>query len=307
MNKKFDLSGAMTTPFYSTESSVYDRTLPEIPYKIRTSSNSDPTLPSRVLDVTTEIKDWVNRGEEFIYPIYKDPITGKYYEDQGNIPLNWSTFQEVSPSDFHKSDYIGGSKRDVGYKTLSRIPGLKNYIVQLSKNYNINPNVFIQRLINEGYLQDIAFNYNHNVPPHKENEYWNSITDKPVSGFESLGLDTFVDHLNQGHLSLRKPIKFTPKEIYNEDNTSNKYTSAHFNNLYDALEAKAAMIEYLTKLGKQKGLSDTDLDYWVNAAYNMGENHRDLNDMEYVRKQYSFKPFLKNGGCLYLKKYNYGR
>ena len=194
-----------------------------------------------------------------------------------------------------KRDYIGGNKRDVGIKVINKVPGLKDEILKLSKTYGISPNVFTNRLINEGWIQDVAYGYNRASSKNQKEYRWNIMNDS-VSGFGSLGLDTFGNHHKAGHLNLRRDIKYKDTFNTNEDGTGRVYNSAIFDNMYDALEAKAAMIEYFTKLGKNKGHGGSDLDAWVNAAYNMGEYHKDLNNMDYVRQKYGVKPYYRYGG-----------
>ena len=220
-----------------------------------------------------------------------------YMQYKGYEPLNYDELRKMLP----KRDYIGGSKRDVGIKVINKVPGLKNEILRLSELYGISPNVFTQRLINEGWVLNKAASYNRSSVTEQKNYNWDKMNN-PVDGFIELGLDTFGDHHKAGHLNLRRDIKYSDRFTTNEDNTGRLYNSANFDNMYDALEAKAAMIEYLTKLGKEKGHSGSDLDAWVNAAYNMGEYHKDLNNMNYVRRKYSIKPYYKYGGEMKNKK-----
>ena len=316
-NKDWEL-GKIETPFWTApkkEVTIYDRLVPQpkVP-GIRTRDRDyDTKLPEDVTDITKLVKDGDYRLYEYDeFPAFADPETGKYYISGEIIDkrypfgpvfypkfvddsdLNLSGFKKLPnlKGVLPKRDYIGGSKREVGLKVLNKLPGIKDYILKLSDTYNINPNVFIQRLINEGYLQGIAKDYNYGTVKNQKAFNWQSYVDNEIVGRDQLGMDTFGDHYNAGHLNLRREIPFQPIIRPNEDETGNEYTSGIYNNLYDALEANAAMFEYFTKLGKQRGLQGSDLDYWVNAAYNMGENHKDLNNIDYIRKRYSFKPFL---------------
>lgn len=220
-----------------------------------------------------------------------------YMQYKGYEPLNYDELRKMLP----KRDYIGGNKRDVGIKVINKVPGLKNEILRLSEVYGISPNVFTQRLINEGWVQDQASFYNRSSVEEQKNYNWDRMN-YFVDGFNTLGLDTFGDHHKAGHLNLRRDIKYDNNFTTNEDGTGRVYNSADFDNMYDALEAKAAMIEYLTKLGKNKGHSGSDLDAWVNAAYNMGEYHEDLKNMDYVRRKYNVKSYYKYGGQMKNKK-----
>ena len=264
------------------------------------------------------INDRVTEGEYDLYPISKNSRYNKnnfykkndeivydsnwdsksdYMQYKGYEPLNYDELRKMLP----KRDYIGGSKRDVGIKVIDKVPGMKDEILRLSELYGISPNVFTNRLINEGWVQDQAKFYNMASAKNQKNYNWDRMNDF-VDGFNTLGLDTFGDHHKAGHLNLRRDIKYDDHFTTNEDDTGRIYNSADFDNMYDALEAKAAMIEYLTKLGKNKGHSGSDLDAWVNAAYNMGEYHEDLKNMDYVRREYRVKPYYRYGGEMKNKK-----
>jgi hypothetical protein len=122
--------------------------------------------------------------------------------------------------------------------------------------------------------------------------------DDEINGYGDLGLDTFGDLHKKGRLNLRRNINYTDDYHTNEDGTGRVYNSAIFQNAYDALEAKAAVFEYFYKLARQRNIPEEDLTAYVNAMYNMGPYHRDLNNMNYVRRKYSVTPYFKSGGVL---------
>ena len=122
--------------------------------------------------------------------------------------------------------------------------------------------------------------------------------DKTIDGFDFLGLDTFGDLLKSGKLNLRRNIDYQDSYRQNEDGTGRVYNTGIFQNAYDALEAKAAVFEYFYKLARQRNIPEEDLTAYVNAMYNMGPYHRDLNNMNYVRRKYSITPYFKSGGVL---------
>ena len=281
--------------------------------KFETFFNNEDYDPNIV-----SINDRVTEGEYDLYPISNNSRYNKnnfykkndeivydsnwdsksdYMQYKGYEPLNYDELRKMLP----KRDYIGGSKRDVGIKVIDKVPGMKDEILRLSELYDISPNVFTNRLINEGWVQDQAKLYNMASAKHQKEYNWDRMNDF-VDGFNALGLDTFGDHHKAGHLNLRRNIEYDDHFTMNEDDTGRTYNSADFKNMYDALEAKAAMIEYLTKLGKKKGHTGSDLDAWVNAAYNMGEYHKDLNNMDYVRRKYGVKPYYRYGGQMKNKK-----
>ena len=214
-------------------------------------------------------------------------------------------FTEVPYSEIRKMlpkrDYIGGTKREVGIKTIDKIPGLKDTILNLSKTYGISPNVFTNRLIHEGWIQQIANDYNYTLPIYQKDYAWDQIMNNYVDGFNSLGTDTFGNLHKEGKLNLRRNFDYEDNIRENEDGTGREYNAGEYHNAYDGLEAKAAILEYLTKMAKQRNIADDDLDAYVNAMYNMGQYHKDLNDMDFVRKEYGFKPYYKLGGTHKMK------
>ena len=195
-----------------------------------------------------------------------------------------------------KRDYIGGDKRAVGIQLINKIPHLKDTILTLASQYGISPDLFAQRITNEGWLQNVAKDYNRASVAEQKTFPWKDYMDNEISGYNQLGLDTFGDHLKAGDLNLRRNFEYRDTYQSNEDDSGNVYNSGDFNNAYDALEAKAAMFEYFTKIAKKRNIAEEDLNAYVNAMYNMGPYHKDLNNMDYVRREYGVKPYFKLGG-----------
>lgn len=310
--KEFKL-GEINSEFYTPqEETFYEKTLPPIPYRARQESrdyniilkhDEYTGLPQGFVDITDDIKN----GETYLYNypfkgIYHDPTNNRYYADKypAKGEMNLSAFTKYDLDQFRKllpkRDYIGGDKRDVGIKMINKLPGLKDTILSLSNQYGISPDVFAQRLSYEGWLQQIAGVYNTASVAEQKTFPWQDYMDNAVSGFGQLGLDTFGDHLKAGDLNLRRDFKYRDTYQPNEDKTGNIYNSGEFNNAYDALEAKAAMLEYFTKIAKKRNIPEEDLDTYVNAMYRMGEYNDRLKDSAYIKEQYSFKPYFKLGG-----------
>lgn len=292
------------------EKSLYDKAFPNIPLR-PVRENKYTKQPLGFYNIDEDIKN----GQDYLYnnvhnDIYYKDNDGKYYihknyynHETGNI--NSEEFTKVSYNEIRKllpkRDYIGGSKKDVGIKVINKIPKLKETILNLSKQYGISSDLFTQRLINEGWLQNIAMDYNNSTAKNQETFAWGDYMDNEISGYQQLGLDTFGNHLDAGHLNLKRNINFTDTYQINEDGTGHVYKSANFLNAYDALEAKAAMLEYFTNIAKKRNISKEDMNAYVNAMYNMGEGNDDLNNMDYVRKQYSVDKYFKLGGKINIK------
>lgn len=291
----------------SKEEELYEKTVPEIPYRpINYSYYPQWNIFAHGFkNINQEIED-------SSIDLYFDK-KATYYKDNGDNyyrfnhtgdsgVINPENFKEVPYSEIRSKlaarDYIGGDKRDVGIKVIEKIPNLKETIIKLADLYNISKDVFTQRLINEGWLQQIAYDYN-TVSPNEQKIFdWNSIMNDPVYGQSQLGLDAFGDYFKAGKLNLRRNINFEDVFGQNEDKTGRKYNSANFKNAYDALEAKAALFEYFTKIAKERNIPEADIDAYVNAMYNMGPYHDDLNNMDYVRRTYGVTPYFKLGGIL---------
>ena len=291
----------------SKEEELYEKTVPEIPYR-----PIDYRYYPQWNIFAHGLKNINQEIEDSSVDLYSDK-KATYYKDKDNNyyvfnhtgdsgVINPENFKEVPYSEIRGKlaprDYIGGDKRDVGIKVIEKIPNLKETISKLSDLYNISKDVFTQRLINEGWLQQIASNYNSAGPNEQKNFDWNSIMNDPVYGQSQLGLDTFGDYFKAGKLNLRRNINFEDVFGQNEDKTGKEYNSANFKNAYDALEVKAAVFEYFTKIAKERNIPEEDIDAYVNAMYNMGPYHNDLNNMDYVRRTYSITPYFKLGGIL---------
>ena len=321
--KEFKL-GELNSTFYTPkEKTFYEKTLPKVPYMPREELATLEKIPNSIftkkvyqgipegfVDITEDVKN----GERYLYSypfntIYQDLSSNKFYADKysSHGVVDTSQLKKYTIDEFRKllpkKDYIGGTKREVGIKIIDKLPGLKDTILSLANQYGISPDVFAQRLIYEGWLQQIASDYNRSSVANQKTFPWQDYMDNEVSGYGQLGLDTFGDHLKAGDLNLRRNIDFVDTYNTNEDGTGNKYNSAMFSNAYDALEAKAAMLEYFTNIAKKRNISEEDMNAYVNAMYNMGEYHKDLNNIDYIRKQYSFKPYYRLGGkhSIYIK------
>ena len=242
------------------------------------------------------------------YKFFKDKNNNKYYaldafyNTTGNINEN---FEELSYDNIRKllpkRDYIGGGELETALKAIEKLPGIKDYIKTKSEEYGVNPNNVLHRILQEGFASKLAGQYNKSSVKDQLNFPWQDYIDNEVSGYFDIGLDTYMDNVKKGNVKPRRELKFVETYQPNEDGRSVKYNSADFINLYDAIEAKIAFMEYLTKLGKERGFEGNDLKKFVNGAYNMGEfRNQKLNDPEYMKK-YDFKDYYKLGGMKQFK------
>ena len=305
---------------FTPEQEFIDKAKPTVPYLPLLYDRYDwktkqyvkvPIDSSDIHDITDDIRDgdshWYDSSVSDAYSFFKDKNTNRIYRvwvspDKLHGTINEDNFEQID-HDYIKTllpkrDYIGGTKKDVALKIIDKVPNLRDTILSLASKYGISADLFAQRIGNEGWLQQIARRYNTSSAADQKTFAWQDYMDNEVDGFESLGLDTFGNLHKEGKLNLRRNIDYVDNYITNEDGTERKYNSAIFQNAYDALEAKAAMFEYFTKIAKQRNIPEEDLNAYVNAMYNMGPYHKDLNNMDYVRRTYQVTPYFKLGGIL---------
>lgn len=322
--KEFKL-GEINSEFYTPQEKTISEQLYPNPPKAPLSYDM-PFLKENIPYTEYEIEDITDRisqGDVRLYPydyrlnlnsygheydtkseFYKNKDTNRIYA----VPIKYAHHGHYNDKDFEKltydniramlpkRDYIGGDKRAVGIQLINKIPHLKDTILTLASQYGISPDLFAQRITNEGWLQNVAKDYNRASVAEQKTFPWKDYMDNEISGYNQLGLDTFGDHLKAGDLNLRRNFEYRDTYQSNEDDSGNVYNSGDFNNAYDALEAKAAMFEYFTKIAKKRNIAEEDLNAYVNAMYNMGPYHKDLNNMDYVRREYGVKPYFKLGG-----------
>ena len=97
----------------------------------------------------------------------------------------------------NKIRYISPMDKDKNktrINTLSRMPGLKQEISTLAKEYNVDPRLIAYRLGHEGYLDEIAramHDFKKDIDIHDKD-----LKHLHIKSFSNLGLDNSFDHLN---------------------------------------------------------------------------------------------------------------
>ena len=103
------------------------------------------------------------------YRYFRDPQTGDIYSDSmpSNNSLNFDKVELLPSSEivkmYPKRDYIGGTPSEARLKALNKIPGLKDYIKNISIKYNVDPNLLLHRFLKEGYLDKQLQEYNNHI------------------------------------------------------------------------------------------------------------------------------------------------
>lgn len=205
---------------------------------------------------------------------------------------------EIGQKHLKQRNYIGGKPDEARRKALNMMPKVKSHIEQLAKTYGIDKDVLTHRFIREGWVDNAIKEYN-NSNSLKQKEFFDKAVLKGVNGFESLGLDDAATLIDKGKYNLRKELPFWV--IDGENEKGRKVWSIYAHDLYDALEFKAADMEYRQNELRKRGISEEDINTYLNAAYNMGLYHKDLNNKDYINKNYKVPNYYKLGGMKQFK------
>lgn len=205
---------------------------------------------------------------------------------------------EIGQKPLKQRNYIGGKPDEARRKALNMMPKVKSHIEQLAKTYGIDKDVLTHRFIREGWVDNAIKEYN-NSNSLKQKEFFDKAVLKGVNGFESLGLDDAATLIDKGKYNLRKELPFWV--IDGENEKGRKVWSIYAHDLYDALEFKAADMEYRQNELRKRGISEEDINTYLNAAYNMGLYHKDLNNKDYINKNYKVPNYYKLGGMKQFK------
>lgn len=193
-----------------------------------------------------------------------------------------------------KLDYIGGDEKSRYLTFLSKSPKFTNKVDSLSRVYNINPDIMYERLGQEGLLDRDIELYNEYSTAEEQKGFIDSILDRPVNAFSHLGLDTAGELLNKGLLDMRwQDENLGYSNITATNEKEQPVQTVDVPNLESGLEIKAAVLEYITKMMKERypNASDFEIDTLVNGAYNLGQYHKDLKDVDYIFTRYNVSPW----------------
>ena len=139
--------------------------------------------------------------------------------------------------------------------------------------------------------------YNDSIDTADQKDFFSKIANAEVSGFGDVGLDDAGTNLLEGKYTLKNPNVTWESE--NDTNEKGRdVTSLVTKNLWDALEIKAAEMAYRQRELAKRGITG---DAYVNAAYNLGLNHKDLNNKDFIEKTYSVPTYYSIGGPIHIK------
>lgn len=155
-------------------------------------------------------------------------------------------------------------------RVFSNMPGFMQVVSDMAKEYNISPNLILNRLAKEG-LPDYLMN-------------GNSLYDTNV--FESYGIDTAYDNLKQklSGMAIHRPTLMYKSEAENEHGNI-VHPVEVYTNFIDPIEIVAAELKQREDWMKKKyGYTGADLETATSASYNLGQFSPLLKNINNVRK-----------------------
>lgn len=196
-------------------------------------------------------------------------------------------------------DYIGGSPTQARKKAFNKMPRIKEKIIELANTYGVDKNLLAHRLTKEGWIDKRIQEYN-KTGSLKQRDFWDKAILREVNAFEDLGLDDAATNLAKGNYNMRNELPFWTIDADNEK--GRKVYSIVANSLFDALEFQAADMEYRKNELLKRGYPEENINTYINAAYNLGLYHKDLDDVEWINKTYTVPNYYELGGKANMKK-----
>lgn len=267
---------------------------PELIQQWTEEYNSKKSHGGRILDGTSEENQTLSNTQ-----VMNDLNSQMLYTPQPKKETLITPPLEIGQKHINQRDYIGGTPNEARIKAFNKMPRIKEHIEELSNIYGIDKNVLAHRFLREGWMDKKIQKYNQSNSL-AQREFFDKEPLKGVNGFEELGLDDAATLLSKDKYNLRKELPYWVVDAENEKGRRVYSIFAH--NLYDALEFKAADMEYRKNELLKKGFPEEEINMYINAAYNLGINHKDLNDAEWIRKNYTVPSYYKKGGKILTKR-----
>lgn len=270
---------------------------------------------SDMVNITSDITD----GEPYLYTsdfgkynhLYKDSSgniynylgskTKPYYKDQWLTPVTMSEFKQMRP----KREVIGGSVEQSRVKMLQHVPNFTTEVYKKAQSYGIDPNLIFNRFAHEGFADQLIRIYNN--LSYAEQKLFSEHPEYylPLDGYSSLGLDYVGDELVNGLYDLKdSTATWQDLGTWEDNEGSGGFRSgAHAvmpDDLNSAIEMVAAALAYRQGLMKKRfNIYGQDLNYYTNAAYNMGAYNKALNNADYVKTTYSYPDYYSKYALTY--------
>lgn len=165
-------------------------------------------------------------------------------------------------------------KHKTRINTLSRMPGLKQEISTLAKEYNVDPRLIAYRLGHEGYLDNMAIamrEFGKNLDIDDANFKY-----ARMNSFGNFGLDDSFDRLKSNKTKLHRYIPYVLDKNTNEHKRI--VNTAETEAPIDKLEIFVADIAGMQQRAAKKGYKGEDLIKATNRGFNAGEySNLDIN------------------------------
>ena len=291
----------------------FDVKVPYYDEKYRVYGNLSPEIDFTQDIINGDANWYTNSGRDY----YKEGYSF-YKTDDGRVigidnNIDWSAYPNYKAPGkligfndvikmLPKRDYIGGDKDASRANVASLIPGFTEEVAKRAASYGIDKDLMYYRLSKEGFLDSLIKQYN-NLSANEQKSYnWNNIWYNPVSGYGQLGLDYAGDNLLSGKYKLNDSNASWIESDWTDDEggTPRAGISVITPDLYSALEIFAAEMKYRQDLVRKKyGVSGSDINTYTNAIYNMGPNHKDLNNRDYIIRNYTVPAMYKTYGFKY--------
>ncbi len=226
------------------------------------------------------IKDYINK--------YSVEGLQKHLSNTGYGVLN----NDMIKKNIGKRDYIGGTPEESRLKVANMIPGFMDAVKTNAELYGVDPNLLYHRISKEGYLDQILRKYNNELSNLRQKDYFTNTNflDEEISGFQAFGLDNAGTHLMRGDYTLKNPD--SKWETLNAMNEKHQDVTSVYAPVRTNIEIMAAEINYIKDQLIKRGYSSSDINKYINAAFNMGINHKDLKNEDYVNKTYGNIPVV---------------
>ena len=298
---------------------INDTYLKSAPSALAGASFFDPYVRRDVPgfeDITTDIR----RGAGFWYDknnigktrFFTGPGERVYAMNEWATEPDLTDLKEVPYSQVRsmlpKRDYIGGEPLEARIAAVKRVPGLTDKIYERARAYGVDPNLMMHRFLREGYVDNIIKAYNGDktgafepIYADQQKGYFDTLwNDNDLSGYNSFGLDYAGDELMDDKYSLLDPkATWESMSWADDEGKGNRYGNTVVGDLRSMIEIMAAAMKWRHSLATDKYGSGDDEWRYTNAMWNMGQNNDKLDDIDYVRENYSYPEYYSKYGLHY--------
>ena len=267
---------------------------------LKKKSVSNELANSRIF-LDRESRNGLNRINRSIEKLYIDPEDNLVYGDDYLLTphvIELAGLKEINKdsaiiANRKNLDYIGGNKQKSRKLFYDKIKQADNIITNIANDYNIDQNLLKHRLAKEGVIDYYINIYNDGLNKYEQKDIDSYFLSTNTNGFHHFGLDDAGTLLKQGKIKLKHDINWW--DNYGQNEKGRKVNYATGETTYDNIVLKAATLKYIQdELLKRKNIPKDKINIYTNAAYNLGLYHEDLNNNEWVEKNYAVPKYTEN-------------